>query len=163
QTANIVESSHYFYSGFQNSVITKSRSHSCYIRLGNNPDSSISVTGCMPRGSYTQGISTVISDIVQYNKALMRSLFRQSCVQVNATITAGAAPPNLSVVVTHESKPLSHLITEMLKKSDNIIAGSIFKKLGETYSNQPGSWENGSTAVTQILSQKAHVNTSNMN
>lgn len=163
QTASIVESPRYFYSGFQNSVVTKGNSHSCSIRLGTNADSSISVTGCMPRGRYAQGVSTVISDVVQYNKALMRSLFRRSGVQVNGTIMAGAAPANLPILVTHESKPLSTLITEMLKKSDNIIAGSIFKKLGETYSKQPGSWENGSVAVTKILEQKANVNSSNMN
>jgi serine-type D-Ala-D-Ala carboxypeptidase/endopeptidase (penicillin-binding protein 4) len=50
----------------------------------------------------------------------------------------------------------------MLKKSDNIIAGALFKKLGQLYSRQPGSWENGSLAVSQILAKNAGVNISGM-
>lgn len=162
--ANIVGSPNHYFSGFQNSVVTKThRSRACSIRLGTNADSSITVSGCMPKGRYAQGISTVVSNVVEYNKSLLRTLFNRSGIQVNGSVTAGAAPPNLPVVATHQSKPLSTLITEMLKKSDNIIAGSIFKKLGETYSKRPGSWENGSMAVSHILSQKARVSTSNMN
>ncbi len=160
--ASIVPNPHHFYF-IKNEVITKaSQARSCYIRLGTNPDSSISVSGCMPRGRYAQGITTVISDIVEYNKAMLRTLFRRSGVIVNGDISSGEAPSKLSALAIHESKPLHELITEMLKKSDNIIAGSIFKKLGETYSRQPGSWENGSRAVAKILEQKARVNISNM-
>lgn len=161
--ASILENPRYFYS-IQNSVITKGPSaRSCYIHLGTHPDSTISVSGCMTQGGYTQGVSTVISDVLEYNKAMLRALFRRSGVQINGLVVEGAAPRNLSVVVTHYSKPLYELITEMLKKSDNIIAGSLFKKLGETYTRKPGSWENGSFSVSHILAQKAGVNTLNMN
>ncbi len=157
--ANIIENSNYYYS-ILNSVTTKSPyAKSCYLKLGTNPDSSISITGCMPKGKYTQGVSTVVNDIIEYNKSLVRNLFQRSGIQVDGLVTSGAAPPNVSVVVSHQSKPLYQLISEMLKKSDNIIAGSLFKKLGEKYSGQPGSWENGSRAVSEILASKAHVNT----
>lgn len=162
--ANIVGSPHHYYSGFQNSVVTKaSRSRSCGIRLGTNADSSISVSGCMPKGHRSQGVSTVVSNVVEYNKSLVRTLFYRSGIQINGDVTVGTAPPNLPVVASHQSKPLSTMLTEMLKKSDNIIAGSIFKKLGETYTKQPGSWENGSMAVSHVLAGKAGVNTTNMN
>lgn len=164
QAANILESPHYFYSGFQNSVVTKNSSaRSCYVHLGKNSDSSISLSGCVAKGHYAQGISTVISDTVEYNKSLVRNLFRRSGIQVTGTIATGAAPANLAVVATHESKPLSDLVTEMLKKSDNIIAGSLFKKLGEKYTKQPGSWENGNLAVSRILQKQANVDINNMN
>ncbi len=50
----------------------------------------------------------------------------------------------------------------MLKRSDNVIAGALFKKLGQLYTNRPGSWENGSLAVSQILANQAGVKTSGM-
>jgi D-alanyl-D-alanine carboxypeptidase/D-alanyl-D-alanine-endopeptidase (penicillin-binding protein 4) len=62
----------------------------------------------------------------------------------------------------HSSKPLADLVTEMLKKSDNIIAGALFKKVGQIYTRKPGSWENGSYAVSQILARAAGVNISGM-
>lgn len=162
--ANVDSGSRVYFSGIQNSVVTKAtRAKSCYIHLAYNADSTISISGCMPKGRYTQGVSTVVNNIVEYNKSLLRTLFRRSGIQVNGTFASGAAPKNLPVVVSHQSKPLYSLITDMLKKSDNIIAGSLFKKLGETYSKQPGSWENGSVAVSQVLSQKAGVSVANLN
>lgn len=160
--ASILESPHFFYS-IQNSVVTKASSaRSCALRLGTNADSSISVSGCLPRGRYAQGITTVISDTVEYNKAMLRTLFTKSGIEIRGVIAQGAAPANVAVLVTHESKPLSDLISTMLKKSDNIIAGSLFKKIGETYYNQPGSWENGSLAVAKILAEKIGVNCNGM-
>lgn len=156
--ANVVASPHYYYSGFQNSVVTRSSGKSCYIQLGTNADSTISVTGCMRKGRNAQGISTVVGDITSYNKALVRDLFKRYGIQINGFVAAGVVPRNLSVLASHQSKPLHQLITDMLKMSDNIIAGSLFKKIGGIYSNQPGSWENGSLAVSQILSKRAGVN-----
>jgi len=57
---------------------------------------------------------------------------------------------------------LSELVKEMLKKSDNIIAGALFKKLGQLYTRRPGSWENGSLAVSQILSKQAGLSVSGL-
>jgi D-alanyl-D-alanine carboxypeptidase/D-alanyl-D-alanine-endopeptidase (penicillin-binding protein 4) len=152
------------FSPIQSSTSTKSASsRSCYIRLGNNPNSAIVVSDCLGKGHYPQGVTTVVSDVMEYNKALLRALFRSSGIQVIGMIAPGVAPANLSVVVTHQSKPLYELVSTMLKKSDNIIAGSLFKKLGETYTRKPGSWENGSYAVSSILAKNAGVNVTNMN
>lgn len=160
--ATILESPHFFYS-IQNGVVTKPASaRSCTLRLGTNPDSSISVSGCMPRGRYAQGLTTIISDTVAYNKAMLRALFSRSGIEIRGNIMEGSAPTNVSVMVTHESKSLTDLISTMLKKSDNIIAGSLFKKIGEIYFKQPGSWENGSLAVSKILTEKAGVDCTGM-
>ncbi|MCC2667227.1 MAG: dacB [Gammaproteobacteria bacterium] len=161
--ASIIPNPHYYYSGIENSVITNKskRFHPCYMQLTNTA-SGISISGCIPKGRYASGATTVIQDILGYNKSLMHWLFRRYGIQVNGTITAGSAPSNLHLIAVHQSKPLYLLVKEMLKKSDNVIAGSLFKKMGELYSRQPGSWKNGSEAVKQILAQKADVNSSQL-
>lgn len=161
--ANIVGNSRFYYYGIQNDVITKSHySKSCYIRLVNNADGSISVSGCMPKGR-AQGVTAVINDVMEYNKAMMRDLFKMSGIRVNGVVTSGVAPNDAQVMASHQSKPLHQLINKMLKVSDNIIAGSLFKKMGELFTKQPGSWQNGSTAVSRILSQHAGIDTHRMN
>lgn len=162
--ATIIQSPNHFFSSIQNAVVTKSPyARSCYIRLGNNSDSSISITGCMPKGRYAQGVSTVITDILEYNKSMVRFLFNRSGITISGAVGNGKKPANLPVLAVHESKPLHNMVSDMLKKSDNIIAGSLFKKIGAAYSKEPGSWTNGSSAVAEILSKKAGVDTSNMN
>jgi D-alanyl-D-alanine carboxypeptidase/D-alanyl-D-alanine-endopeptidase (penicillin-binding protein 4) len=161
--ANIVDDPKYYLSSIQNEVITKASSaRSCSLRLGTNTDGTISVSGCMPKGRNVQGVSSVIYDVMEYNKSMVRDLFRNAGIQVTGTIMPGAAPSNLPVLAIHESKPLHVLVNEMLKMSDNIIAGSIFKKIGAIYSQSPGTWENGRSAVSQILSERAGIDTMRM-
>lgn len=157
--ASVIANPHYYYSGIENSVMTnkRGRSRSCYVQLSTTANNGIAISGCIPKGHYAWGASTVIGDIIGYNKSLLHWLFRRYGVQVNGDITAGSAPADLSTIAVHQSKPLYLLVKEMLKKSDNIIAGSLFKKMGELYSKQPGSWQNGSTAVKGILAQRAEV------
>ncbi len=161
--AIVVPNPRYFYAGINNSVITRStRSRSCRLSLNSTENNIITIDGCMPKGQYSRGGSVVVNDIVKYNESLLRSSFRHFGINVRGTISAKIAPPNLAILATHESKPLHVLINEMLKKSDNIIAGSLFKKMGELYFNQPGTWTNGGLAVKQILAQKAQVNTTQL-
>ncbi len=157
--ANVVANPNYYYSGIENSVMTNRRGHtrSCYVQLSTTANNGIAISGCIPKGHYAWGASTVIGDIMGYNKSLLHWLFRRYGVQVNGDITAGSATADLSTIAIHHSKPLSMLVKEMLKKSDNIIAGSLFKKMGELYSKQPGSWQNGSVAVKGVLAQRAEV------
>ena len=79
-------------------------------------------------------------------------------IKVGGAVTFGAAPKNSSMIAHHVSEPLSELITDMLKKSDNVIAGALFKKLGQLYTRKQGTWETGSFAVSQILNRSAKMN-----
>ena len=45
----------------------------------------------------------------------------------------------------------------MLKKSDNLIADSLLKKLGEKYFSVQGSWKTGRNAVQAILANKTDI------
>jgi serine-type D-Ala-D-Ala carboxypeptidase/endopeptidase (penicillin-binding protein 4) len=163
QLASIVPSQHYFYGAIQNAVTTKPpKTRSCYVQTTPDVDGRIAVSGCMPKGKHVWGVTTVIGDIMQYNKMMLQSLFKRFGIHVNGQVSAGAAPAKLSAIAVHESKPLHSLVSDMLKMSDNIIAGSLFKKMGEFYKQEPGSWKNGSEAVTHILSKKAGVNSSQM-
>jgi len=159
-SASIIEDSRYYISGVQNSVVTKPRgTRSCTVHLNGPGEGGISISGCLPKGHVTQGVSTVVTDIIHYNKSLMQNLFQRYGIQIRGAILPGVAQSNFPVIASHQSQPLHDLISQMLKKSDNIIAGSLFKKMGELYSNKPGSWENGSLAVREILKQKIGIDT----
>lgn len=141
----------------RNHRVTMSRAsrNPCALRLSNGSGDIISINGCVPRGGYTSTVSNVVTDVPEYNRALFKTLLRRLNVSVFGSVTFRSAPDNLSMIASHQSEPLREMVTVMLKKSDNIIAGALFKKLGQLYSKQPGSWSNGSLAVSQILSHNA--------
>ncbi len=164
QAAHITMDPRYYYSALKNNVTTTAHNtRTCYLRLNAGTDDIISVTGCMPKGNYVRGMSSVVSNVVQYNKQLLEDLFTRFDIRIDGAIIAGKAPPHVSPVATHQSKPLRQIVTEMLKKSDNIIAGSLLKKMGQFFTHRPGNWENGGNAVMQILSKKAAVDVWHMN
>lgn len=158
-----VDNPHYYYSDADNSIITtQASSPNCSIHLITDGNNGVKLSGCISKNRYARSASVVVKNIIEYNKSLMQNLLKRFGIQMNGHIEAGAAPQDSVSIAMHQSKPLHMLITNMLKTSNNIIAGSLFKKMGELYSKQPGSWENGSTAVKQILAQKASVGTENM-
>lgn len=163
QLANIIQSPRYYYGDIQNTIVTKKPgTRSCYIQMNNGSGDAISVGGCMPKGREPWGVSSVVSDIMQYNKSMVHNLFSRYGISVQGSIDAGEANRNLLTIAVHHSKPLHTLVNEMLKKSDNIIAGSLLKKMGEFYSKKPGSWENGGAAIKQILAKKASMDASDL-
>jgi D-alanyl-D-alanine carboxypeptidase/D-alanyl-D-alanine-endopeptidase (penicillin-binding protein 4) len=155
--AQVVTPSKFLSPAIRNSVITKTRTRSCSLRLSTATDGMLAIDGCLSKGNYAAGVSHVVTDVPDYNRTLFKSMLNQVGVSVYGRVTFASAPDNLTLVGTHASQPLRVLLTEMLKKSDNIIAGALFKKLGQLYSHHPGSWSNGSLAVSQILSQQAGV------
>lgn len=158
QTAYIETFPNFFYPTIKNYVVTKPNRSPCSVHLSSDMSSGLEIDGCMPKGRDPRGISYVVNDVAEYNRALFKSVLNQMAVKFNGTVTFGSAPKNPSMIAHHTSEPLSVLVKEMLKKSDNVIAGALFKKLGQLYTRQPGSWENGSLAVSQILTRKAGVN-----
>jgi len=128
--ARVVTSPKYFYPGIRNSVVTKARrSRDCGLKMSTNTNSTIGLDGCMSQGRYEWGMSYVVADIPEYNRTLFKTLLNRMGVNVYGTVTFGSSSKNLSMIGSHASKPLRDLIKDMLKKSDNIIAGALFKKL----------------------------------
>ena len=65
-----------------------------------------------------------------------------------------------TLVASHHSEKLPELLDTMLKKSDNLIADNLTKTLGATFYVQPGSFNNGTEAIKQILLTKANIDLS---
>jgi D-alanyl-D-alanine carboxypeptidase/D-alanyl-D-alanine-endopeptidase (penicillin-binding protein 4) len=153
--ANVITDPRSYYASIRNSVVTRSHgSRTCYVKLDGENGGTIAISGCLAKGNDGAGVSTVVTNIMQYDKALVTDLMKHFDIQIQGTVTAGIASAQASELARHESKPLKDLITNMLKMSDNIIAGSIFKKIGELYTHRQGTWENGGNAVSRILSQR---------
>ena len=157
--AQVVFSPKYFIPGVKNSVVTKSaRTRTCSLRTSTDPNSIISIDGCLSKGRFASGVSYVVTDIPEYNRALFKSLISRLDIDVYGNVTLRIRSRKFVDDKHHASKPLRGLINDMLKKSDNVIAGALFKKIGQLYTRKPGSWENGSLAVSQILATHAGVN-----
>jgi len=68
---------------------------------------------------------------------------------------AGVVPPTAKVLAVHDSAPLSTVIREMNKQSDNYAAESLLKTLGAETRTSPGpaGWSDGLAAVRAYMSK----------
>ncbi|WED22421.1 serine-type D-Ala-D-Ala carboxypeptidase [Vibrio sp. JC009] len=63
-----------------------------------------------------------------------------------------------TVLATNLSAPLPELIDKMLKESDNLIADNLVKTIGAKFYIQPGSFNNGTEAIKQIVYSHTGIN-----
>ena len=80
------------------------------------------------------------------------------------TVRSGTVISNgkdLKLIASHDSAPLSVLVVQMMKKSDNLIANSLFKTVGAHYSQTMASWQSSAAAEKDILT-KSGVDTQGM-
>lgn len=81
--------------------------------------------------------------------------FREAAAREGITITGssrrGTVPAGAETIHVHESKPLSDLVQDMNKESNNFMAESILKTLGAETAGAPGTTQKGAAAVLRYL------------
>lgn len=87
---------------------------------------------------------------------ILAGLLRKYSIRYS-NLVYGKTPPLARILAENSSPELAFLIKNMLKKSDNLIADSLLKKLGEQYFSVQGSWKTGRNAVQAILANKTSI------
>jgi serine-type D-Ala-D-Ala carboxypeptidase/endopeptidase (penicillin-binding protein 4) len=87
---------------------------------------------------------------------ILAGLLREYSIHYN-NLVYGKTPSMVKTLAENSSPELSFLIKNMLKKSDNLIADSLLKKLGEKYFSAQGSWKTGRSAIQAILASKTDI------
>lgn len=120
------------------------------------------LTGCLTQRSDPLPLAFAIQDGAGYAGALLKDELNQAGISYSGSLLRQTIPnPPGEVIASTQSPALHDLLRIMLKKSDNMIADTVFRTIGHNYYNVPGTWRSGADAVRQILRQKAGVNLGN--
>lgn len=71
-------------------------------------------------------------------------------IHVHGQVVDGGTPANVHILAVHYSKPLSDILSYMLKYSDDVYANALIKTIGHAYYNV-GSYQEGVMAANVIL------------
>lgn len=143
-----------------NQVATRHSSQCPFTVKSTGGNNTYVASGCLaPRRSI--GLAVPLNDPRRAGTNVVMGLLRQQGINVRGGIGYGRTPANVRVLAEHDSAPLSELVTHMLKKSDNLFADSLFKKLGNAYFHTAGSWTSGVQAVRAILGPRTGIDFSN--
>ena len=157
----IIQQPGYSFLNFVNNAITSDIAHPDYpLTLHGTEKNTYVFSGYMKSGTGPWELSVAVRDLRTYAAAVITQVLRQNNIKLNGTITFTKIPATkqLAVIASHDSAPLSKLVKIMLKKSDNLIADAIYKRLGFAYTGNPGTWINGAKAISNVIGKNAGIN-----
>lgn len=120
------------------------------------------LTGCMTQRAEPLPLAFAIQDGASYAGAILKDELQQADITLNGTLLRQTQPsPPGQILAQSSSARLHDLLHIMLKKSDNMIADTVFRMIGHERFKVPGTWRAGSDAVRQILRQQAGIDLGN--
>ncbi|MGE0669700.1 MAG: D-alanyl-D-alanine carboxypeptidase/D-alanyl-D-alanine-endopeptidase [Parachlamydiales bacterium] len=96
-----------------------------------------------------------------YTASLFCDLLDQNGIKFKGAIEEKTIGSDLAELASYASRPLFEMVVEMMKESDNLIADTLFKKIGQRTFEAPGSWQNGLEAVNSFLKDKVGIDPAN--
>ncbi|QYK03278.1 D-alanyl-D-alanine carboxypeptidase/D-alanyl-D-alanine-endopeptidase [Shewanella psychrotolerans] len=123
----------------------------CELSLQRLAKNQFHISGCVS-GDKPLKLAIAISEPDLYAQQLVAQLTTSAKIRVKGKVKlTHTLDKSAKLIAEHRSRPLSSLIETMLLKSDNLIADRLFKAIGESVYDQPGSFTNGAKAMVRIL------------
>ena len=109
------------------------------------------IDGAMTIGQAKMNRRVDVLDPALYCGTLLREMLAKRGVTLQGTVRYGEVPEEAAEIITHVSPPLSRIVWEMNKPSDNLIAELLLKTIGAELRGAPGTAEKGLGAISNLL------------
>jgi D-alanyl-D-alanine carboxypeptidase/D-alanyl-D-alanine-endopeptidase (penicillin-binding protein 4) len=113
----------------------------------------IVVEGRVPAGAPPSVSYRNLDDPTGYFAAGFVAELGRAGIEVGGSVRRGAGPAHAGVIVQHESKPLSLLVRDLGKYSNNVIAEQLLMTLAVETGSVPATTEAGAAAVENYVSR----------
>ncbi|RKU07118.1 D-alanyl-D-alanine carboxypeptidase/D-alanyl-D-alanine-endopeptidase [Candidatus Poribacteria bacterium] len=109
------------------------------------------IDGAMTIGQAEMNRRADVLDPALYCGTLLREMLAEQGVTLYGTVRYGEVPEEAVEIIQHISPPLSRILWEMNKPSDNLIAELLLKTIGAELRGAPGTAEKGLGAIGNLL------------
>lgn len=126
----------------------------CDLEITRNSQNSYHLWGCMVPRNRPFALAFAVNDPFQYASKIINKELQRLGIELTGTIRLESEPyrgSDNTTFASYQSPVLDELLNIMMKKSNNLIADSLFKTVGASYFKQPGNFRNGEQAVKNIL------------
>ncbi|MGA1840341.1 MAG: D-alanyl-D-alanine carboxypeptidase/D-alanyl-D-alanine-endopeptidase [bacterium] len=146
----------------ENEAITIKKNRKKYINVGRvfseGGGNSFLLKGRIPVDSPGVKIYRAVKDPAIYTITAFRNFLKQEGIEFDGELRKGVTPQDAIPFYIHESKPLSSVIADLNKISNNFIAEQILKTFGAEKEGSPGTHEKGLKVLIETLKEKG-INT----
>lgn len=111
----------------------------------------IAVGGSVPAGSETRTNYRSLEDGLDYFGTVLRESLEREGVTVEGGVVPGAVPVGAHELLVHESKPLSLVVRDLNKYSNNFVAEQLLKAMSARAGGAPGTTAGGVAVLGAFL------------
>ena len=108
----------------------------------------------------TRTYTVDVVDASYYVGTLFSELMREAGIMFYGKIERGLLPENPQLLIRHQSEPLTEVVLNTNKVSDNLSAELLLKVVGAEVSGTPGTAEKGLSAIRKMLQEAGVDSTS---
>lgn len=140
-----------------NQVTTKTKSAGCGISYVMDKHNELTVKGCVGSGQWSARQGLAIKNPSKYAKAQIRESLKDMGITLHGKIKYGQKPKHAMLLAKHQSKPISQLITDTMKTSDNLYADSLYLHTAAKLNGAPANWAQAQPLVKDFLEQETGI------
>ena len=113
-----------------------------------------SFTGTYPLACGERELNVALHEPQDYVAAMIRELWSEMGGTWSGNVREGVASPAARLVYLHESEPLSEVVRDMNKFSNNVMARQLFLTLGAELGGPPARADEAARVIKQWLAAK---------
>ena len=141
----------------ENHVKTASKATGCGLSYTMDAENHLTVRGCIGVGQWAAIQRIAVRNPLRYTQAQVRARLANLGIALNGDVVLGAAPSHSLLLATHLSKPISQLMADTLKPSDNLYADSLYLHAASALHGSPLNWPEAQPVVKAFLQQQTGV------
>ncbi|PJD90537.1 MAG: D-alanyl-D-alanine carboxypeptidase/D-alanyl-D-alanine-endopeptidase [Legionella sp.] len=98
-----------------------------------------------------------IKNPLRHAEALITLALKDQGITLNGQVTLGSKKPSMLLAI-HRSKPITQLLADTLKPSDNLYANSLFLHTAHKIKGSPLNWQQAEPVMKQYLQHQTGIN-----
>lgn len=131
----------------------------CPLELKDIGENAYKIVGCIEPGAQPVSLRIAVKDPRVMLKKMLHMIVMKHQIRIEGGVRFEAAPEHVMQLASHESQPLSQLLGDMQRPSDNMIANVIFKTFGRAFAAGPGTFAMGKRVMQAVLEKESRVDT----
>lgn len=144
-----------------NQVTTKASAKGCGVGFSLDKDNKLIARGCVGVGQWAVQQRLAIKNPLKYAQGIIRSALAKEHIHFAGEVALGKAPAGSLLIATVYSRPLSQLMADTLKPSDNLYADSLYLHAAAKIHGSPLNWNKAQAVIKDFLQQQTGIDFKN--
>lgn len=142
----------------KNDVRTYEQKKPCSVSFSIDKNNSVSVSGCIKQGQGAKQQKIAIVNPLQHAQQSILADLKSLHISLKGTIRLGSAPKESLLIAETTSEPISELIAQALKSSDNLYADALFLHTAAFIKGKALNWRQAKATIETFLQQAVAPN-----